>query len=166
MNDTRSMVMSILTQFRDNQRRIEMLRYELEHPATVTADDMIDALSFGHGEQVGTSSGHISNKTLYIALNYQDKMTLTNNEIIHGISVQLAKLENQQQRLIHYIGLMDEKDAEVIRMTYMDGMDTDQIAAQTGVSVRTVRTRRANAINHLCAMFEYTLMLHPDKANE
>ena len=46
MNDTRSMVMSILTQFRDNQRRIEMLRYELEHPATVTADDMIDALSF------------------------------------------------------------------------------------------------------------------------
>ena len=93
-------------------------------------------------------------------------MTLTNNEIIHGISVQLAKLESQQQRLIHYIGLMDEKDAEVIRMTYMDGMDTDQIAAQTGVSVRTVRTRRTNAINHLCAMFEYTATLHPDKVME
>ena len=50
MNDIRTMVMQLLNQFRENQRNIELLRYELEHPPMVTEEEMISALSFGHGE--------------------------------------------------------------------------------------------------------------------
>ena len=162
MNDIRTTVMQLLSLFRENQRKIELLRYELEHPPMVTEEEMISALSFGHGEYTGTTSGHISDKTLYIALNYKDKIDRTTNEAVHEVARELSKLEKQQQRLLHYIGLMDEKDSEIIRMTYMDAMDTEQIAAKLGVSERTIRTRRITAIEHLCRMFEYTAGLHQE----
>ena len=166
MNDIRTMVMQLLNQFRENQRNIELLRYELEHPPMVTEEEMISALSFGHGEYTGTTSGHISDKTLYIALNYKDKIDRSTTEAVHEVASELSKLEKRQQRLLHYIGLMDEKDSEIIRMTFMDAMDTEQIAAKLGVSERTIRTRRATAIEHLCRMFEYTASLHQESVAE
>lgn len=153
--------MTILTKYSETQRRIEMLRYEMAHPTDVSAEEMIEALAFGHGNHSGTAPGYISNKTLYIALNYQDKMQKANEGTKNEIAIQLTKLEKQQERLLYYIGLMDKQDAEVIRMTYMDGMDNDQIAAKLGVSARTVRTRRTKAIDLLCDMYAYTASLQP-----
>ena len=74
-------------------------------------------------------------------------------------------LEKQQERLLYYIGLMDERDSELIRMTYMDGLDNDQIAAKLSVSVRTVRTRRTKAIDLLCELFAYTANLQPNSSS-
>lgn len=158
--------MQLLSQYRINQRNIELLRYELEHPPRVTEEEMIDALSYGHCEHIGTTSGHISDKTLYIALNYRDRIRRSTNETLGEVMVELSRLEKQQQRLLYYIGLMDEQDSEIIRMTYMEALDTNQIATQLGVSERTVRARRATAIDHLCEMFEYTASLHQDGISE
>lgn len=162
MNETRTMVMTILTQYRETQRRIEVLRYEMAHPSDISAEDMIEALAFGHGEHYGSAPGYISDKTLYIALNYRDKMQQANEGSQNEIAVQLSRLEKQQERLLHYIGLMDEHDAAVIRMTYMDGLDNDQIATKLGVSMRTVRSRRMKAIDLLCGMYEYTTSFKPN----
>lgn len=161
MDNIKTMVMSLLTQFRETQRYIEALRYELEHPSTISEEDMIDVLTFGHGDHQGTPKGSISNKTLYIALNYRDKAQQENERAKNEIAVRLAMLEKQQERLLYYIGLMDERDSELIRMTYMDGLDNDQIAAKLSVSVRTVRTRRTKAIELLCELFSYTANLLP-----
>lgn len=159
MDDVRNMVMALLTQYRETQRHIEMLRYEIAHPPAISAEEMIEALAFGHGENSVSTQGGVSNKTLYTALNYQDKMQKVNESNKSEIAVQLIKLEKQQERLHYYIGLMDKQDAEVIRMTYVDGLDNDEIAARLGVSVRTVRTRRAKAIDLLCDMYAYTASL-------
>ena len=162
MEETRKMVIDLLSQFRENQRRIELLRYEMEHPVTVSGEEIIDALAFGHADHMEPSVGQMSNKTLYIALNYQAKTQKENEGMLNEIVVQLTKLENQQKRLLYYIGLMEEHDAEIIRMTYMDGMDNDEIAAKFNVSVRTVRTWRAKAIDLLCEMYAYTASLQPN----
>ena len=65
-------VMSLLQNYRATKRKIQQLRYELEHPTHVTPEEMIEAMSFAKGEGKGRPSGSISNKTLYIAMNYQD----------------------------------------------------------------------------------------------
>ena len=155
-NDTRTMVMTLLNQFRDNQRRMELLHYEMEHPTTVSEDEMIEALTFGHTDHTGTSAKRVSDKTHYVALNYQAKAMRANEETLSEIVLELSKLEKQQDRLLYYISLMEERYAEVIRMTYINGMDNDQIAAKLGVSVRTVRSRRSKAIDLLCDMFAFT----------
>jgi DNA-directed RNA polymerase specialized sigma24 family protein len=164
MDNIKTMVMTLLTQFRETQRYIEALRYELEHPSTISEEDMIDVLTFGHGDYQVTPKGSISNKTLYIALNYRDKARQENERAKNEIAVHLAILEKQQERLLYYIGLMDERDSELIRMTYMDGLDNEQIATKLSVTVRTVRTRRAKAIDLLCELFAYTANLQPNAA--
>ena len=157
MDETiRQQVMDLLTNYRDNQRKIALLRYELEHPAHITAEDMIESLAFGHGEGQSASTGHISNKTLYIALNYQDKLAHTNTDSIDEIAVRLSQLERSQQRIEHYVSLLDERDAAIIRMSYFEGMTFDQIAKEFSITTKTVSLHRNKAICDLCNMFAFT----------
>ena len=154
-NSIKNAVMDMLLNFRTNELQIKLLHYEMEHPATVSANEMIDALSFSHSDVIGGTSGHVSNKTLYIALNYQDRANHVNAEAIDEIAVRLNELERQQERLIHYISLLDESEAAVIRMTYMDGMTNEQIADALATTPRTITCRRSKAIDLLCEMYDY-----------
>ena len=54
-------------------RQIAVLRYEMEHPAKVSEEEMLDAMAFARGEHTGSAPGHISDKTFYIAMNYRQK---------------------------------------------------------------------------------------------
>ena len=60
----------------------------------VAADEMIRAMALGHGAGSGGGhvEGHISDKTLYIALNYQSKVDKLNADII-GSFYSVAELE-------------------------------------------------------------------------
>ena len=74
MQKVREQVMRILEEYPDIQRKIALLRYELEHPSLASADEMIESMAFAKHEGISQMKGHISNKTLYIALNYQEQM--------------------------------------------------------------------------------------------
>ena len=157
MDETiRQQVMNLLTNYRDNQRKIALLRYELEHPAHITAEDMIESLAFRHGEGQGSAQGHISNKTMYIALNYRDKLENSNTETIDEIALRLTDLERSQQRIEHYVSLLDERDAAIIRMSYFEGMTFDQIAKEFSITTKTVSLHRNKAVCDLCNMFAFT----------
>ena len=74
-NDMRSYVINLLETYQERTRKIALLHYELEHPTRTSEAEIISAMALGHG--AGGSShteGHISDKTLYIALNYQSKV--------------------------------------------------------------------------------------------
>ena len=62
--------MELLETYHDRERMIAVLRYELEHPGKISSAEQIEAMNYGHGDGIGGTKGHISNKTLYIALNY------------------------------------------------------------------------------------------------
>ncbi len=160
MSNTKAEVLDLLKNYRKNQQRIALLRYELEKPAFMTSDEMIDALTFGKGEAIGSSEGHISNKTPYIALNYEERAMRVNEGVVKEIEAEIRRLERQQERVLHYISLLDKKDAEVIRMVYVDGMDNEQAAEKIGIAERTLRNRKVQAIKHLCEMLEYVSGLY------
>jgi len=57
---------------------------------------MIDGMALGHGDGMGGSGkGRISNKTMYIALNYQEKMDRMNAEAANEIAQRLLELEGE-----------------------------------------------------------------------
>ena len=45
-HNAKDQVLSLLQSYRATKRKIEQLRYELEHPARVTPDEMIEAMNF------------------------------------------------------------------------------------------------------------------------
>ena len=155
MSDTKRKVLDLLNNYRANERRIALLRYELSHPPCVTASEMIEALNFSRSELSGSSGGGISDKTLHIALNYEDRMNRLNDGALSEVAYQLYDLERQQERLLYYISLLDETEGDILRMTYMNGMVNEEIAQRLGVTVRTVSAHRSRAIKRLCEMFEY-----------
>ncbi len=155
MSDVRNKVLDLLINYRSNERRIALLRYEINHPPHVTAEEMIEALTFSRSEVSGSSGGSISDKTIHIALNYEDRMDRLNGGALNEIAYQLFDLERQQERLLYYISLLDETEADIIRMTYINGMVNEEIAQRLGVTIRTVSAHRSRAINRLCEMFEY-----------
>ena len=153
-------VLELLTNYHENQLQIALLRYEMEHPAHITAGEMIESLTFGHSDFLGGTPGHISNKTLYIALNYQDKAKRANAEAIDDIAIRLNELEQQQKRLSHYLDLMEEEYTTILRAFYFENKSTEDIAQMLHIHPRTVFKRKERALDRLCEMYAFTAGTH------
>ena len=97
-------------------RQISVLRYEMEHPAHVSAQEMLDAMAYACGDRTGSSPGHVSDKTFYIAMNYRQKAAAANSEISEEISAKLLELERKKGRIEYYVGMLDSRKANVIRL--------------------------------------------------
>ena len=161
----RSHVVHLLESYRDRAKQIVLLHYELEHASSVSADDVIGAMSFGHRSDGTTrSKGHISNKTLYIALNYQQQTDKLNSESKTGLINRLVVLEHEQDRLVYYVSLLDKRQADVVRRFYFDACSLEEIATEISVSLRTVCKIKSRAIDSLTDM--YSMCAVPTKMQE
>ena len=61
-----------------------------------------------------------------------------NAESAHEIAKELFALECEQRRLTYFIGLLDKRQAEVIRLVFVDGIPTKEVAAKFGLTYRTI----------------------------
>lgn len=149
-------VITLLQNYRANKRKIEQLRYELEHPARVTPDEMIEAMNFAKGDGEGRPSGSVSNKTLYIAMNFQSAADEANAALTHDLVSRLVPLEQAINRLEHYVALLEPRQAEVIRLAYFEGHTWQQISAKTQITTRTLYKIRNQAVEELAEMYALT----------
>ena len=117
-------------------------------------------MNFARQEGAGRPEGHISNKTLYIALNYQDQARQLNAETFQEISAQLMKLEQEQDRLNYYLSLLEPRQEQVLRKAYLEKVPQEQVARELGVSVRSVQDIKAKAIDALAEMYAFTAGLN------
>ena len=154
--DMKSYVSELLEGYRARERKIAVLRYDLEHPSEVGVTEQIEAMNYGSGEGVGHSKGHISNKTLYIALNYEEQAKQLNAESAKEIADELFILERRQKKLLYYISILEKRQAEVVRMVYMEGVSTKKAAEQHGLTVRTIERIRKDAVDNLAEMYAYS----------
>lgn len=154
--EMKNYVIKLLETYHDRERKIAVLRYDLEHPSEVGVTEQIEAMNYGSGEGVGHSKGHISNKTLYIALNYEEQAKQLNAESAKEIADELFILERRQKKLLYYISLLEKRQAEVVRMVYMEGVPTKKAAEQHGLTVRTIERIRKDAVDNLAEMYAYS----------
>ncbi len=152
---TRETVMEMLTDYPNKVRKINLLRFELEHPAKVSPDEMLEAMSFFHGNSEGRTPGAISNKTLYIAMNYHEAADRLNAQSMDEITARLIPLEHEVNKLRYYIGLIGGQGQTVIQKLFFDGRSLQDAADELGVSVWSVRRTRDEAIDQLVEMFSY-----------
>lgn len=98
--DTKTYVVGLLESYQKRSNQIDLLHYELSHPARVSENEIISALALGHGNgEGGHPGGHASDKTLYIALNYQARTDHENCYTAEEVVGQLVALERAQERL-------------------------------------------------------------------
>ena len=154
-HNAKDQVLSLLQSYRATKRKIEQLRYELEHPAKVTPDEMIEAMNFAKGDGEGRPSGNVSNKTLYIAMNFQSAADEANASLTHDLVSRLVPLEQEINRLEHYVALLDPRQTEVIRRIFFDSQSLPEICKEMGYSTKTVRAIRNHAIEELAAMYAF-----------
>lgn len=148
-------VISLLETYSKREQQIDLLHYEMRHTARVSSEEIIDGMSLGHGDGMGGSKGHIFNKTMYIALNYQEKMEHMNEESANEIAECLLKLETEQNRLRHYVSLLEKREAEVLRSFYFEGCSLEETAKRIGVVLRSAYKIKNKTISHLTELYAF-----------
>ena len=154
--ETRVKVTNLLENYQRNQEQIALLHYELKHPAELSPEEEIDAMNFGRGDGIGHTEGHVSNKTMYIALNFREKMVKENSDVITEISKRLVELEQERDRLHYYVSLLDKRQADVIRLFYFKGHSWEEISQELGVALRTAHKIKTQAVDRLVEMYGFT----------
>lgn len=155
--DMKAYVLDLLSPYPKRKREIEVLRYELTHPAQVSPADQLEAMNYAHGNTDGKpSTGHVSDKTLFIALNYQEKAEKLNASVVNEVSGLLYKAQQEQSRLEYYVSLLEPRQAEVIRRTFFEPEPQEAIAKYLNISVRTVQTDKTQAIDTLVELYSLT----------
>lgn len=155
IDPTKTYVVGLLESYQKRSKQIELLHYELAHPTDISENEMIGALALAHGEGGGTG-GHISDKTLYIAMNYQQRTKNANQGNRAEIVSQLVELEEQQERLNYYVSLLKVRHAELLRFLYFEGYSQEECAKMLEIATRTVRRIKDDAINELTEMYSFT----------
>lgn len=149
-------VEAFLKAYPERERQISLLRYEMRHIAHITPEEMITEMSLGHGgSSCRNGKGHISNKTMYIALNYQEQMEKINTESMNEIAERLLKLEREQDRIRYYVSLLVRREAEVIRLFYFEEMTMENVEEKMCLSAKTVRKLKNQAVESLAEMYEF-----------
>ena len=154
--EIRMHVLQLLEDYPERERKIALLRYELEHPTQISLEEMIDSMTFSSGDSINMAKNHVSNKTLYIALNYQQRADHINREAADEIAAHLVELEQTQDRLKNYIALLDERHRDVIQYLYVEKRHIKEVARQLGIALRSVHKVKDAAIDKLTEMYEYT----------
>lgn len=154
--DMKNFVIDLLETYHDRERMIAVLRYELEHPAKVGRSEQIEAMNYGRGDGIGSTKGHISNKTLYIALNYEEQAERMNTEAAKEIADELFELEQRQKKLLYYIALLGKRQADMVRLIYIEKLSTKEVAERYGLTYRTIDRIKRDAVEALAEMYAYS----------
>ena len=155
--ETKAYVIGLLESYQKRSKQIELLHYELSHPARVSENEIIGALALAHGDgEGGRPGGHASDKTLYIALNYQARANHANSDTAEEVVGQLVTLEREQERLNYYVSLLGPRHAELLKLLYFEGYSQEECAKKLEIATRTVRRIKDDAIAELVEMYSFT----------
>ena len=154
-NDTKDKIIKLLTDYPELKRKINLLRYELEHPATVTPEDLLESMNFAKGTGEGHPSGSVSNKTLYIAMNYKYEAEKMNTDNVSEILSRLLPLEQQAKKIEYYLSLLSRDEQEVIRRFFFERESLNSISESMGISLWATRKIRNDTIQKLSEMHDF-----------
>ena len=81
-----------------------------------------------------------------------DKLNAYTNELF---VVQVVKLERDQKRLDYYISLLDERQINVLQLLYVKKLPQGEAEKMMGLSAKTVRKLKNEALNALAEMYKF-----------
>ena len=154
--ESRNKAVSLLESFHEREQKIALLKYELMNFPQASPGEVIDGMGFGHSCELPSHSGYISNKTLFIALNYQDRAEQINAETLNDILDKLGEAERVQNRLTYYVSILAPRQKKVIQRFYFEGRSWEEIAREVKVAIRTVHKIKNKALDKLAAFYDFS----------
>lgn len=154
--ESRDKVVNLLETFHEREQKIALLEYELMNFPRASPDEVIDGMGLGHSSGLTPHSGCISNKTLFIALNYQDRTEQINKETLNDILDELGEVESVQSRLTYYVSILAPQQKKVIRRFYFEGRSWEEIAKEVKVALRTVHKIKNRALDKLAEFYDFS----------
>lgn len=147
-------VKELLESYQKRQREIAVLEYELNHGIRFSNADTLQSANSFCGERIESHrQKHISAQTLYIAINYNEKMDHASAGGLVPFAQRLHDLKQIQERLTFYVSLLDTRQAEVLRLFYFQGFSQQEVAKELDVSVRTIQEIKSQAISDLVELY-------------
>ena len=122
----------------------------------MSSQEVISGLALAHPISEGPgAAGHISNKTMQIALNFQEETDRLNYATVMEIDQELAILRSRIEKLEFYVAQLDKRQAEVIRKYYFEEKTWPELQKEMHASSRTLVKRRDDGLTALMAMGQY-----------
>ena len=104
MLETRKKVEADLKEYPMLKRKETILKYESQHPQHVTEHEVIGALALSHSvQEMAGSAGYISDKTMRIALQFQDETERLNRDASFEIAQELFNVRRKMKKLEFYV---------------------------------------------------------------
>ena len=138
-------VLERLESYRKKEQQIELLRYELQHAKQVSPTELIEAMTFQTRDADGSQT----------ALSYQHIAAQLNEEAVGELISRYTELCHERDRLLHYIGLLDKRQQDVIRKHYFEQQSWSEIAASMDLTPRTVQRTRQQALDELANLYAF-----------
>ncbi len=158
--DMEKYVLDLLKTYHERDRKIAILHFKMEHPNKVSKTEQIEAMTFGRGDGMGHTKGRVSNKTLYIALNYEEQVERMNAESVNGVADELFELEQRQNKLEFFISLLEKRQADVIKLLFLDKVPPKEVAELYGLTYRTIDRIKNAGIEAHAEMYAYSEQFH------
>ena len=156
MLETRKKVEADLKEYPMLKRKETILKYESQHPQHVTEHEVIGALALSHSvQEMAGSADYISDKTMRIALQFQDETERLNRDASFEIAQELFNVRRKMKKLEFYVSQLPPKQAEVIRKHYFEEYSWPALQKELHVSSRTLINRRDEGLNELATMYQY-----------
>lgn len=138
------------------KRKLALLQFERSHPPKITEDDVIDGMALSRPiDDTIRQTSYISNKTMRIAMEYQDRKDYLNHETMREIVDEMTEVEASLQKLEFYVSQLEPKQAEVIQLHYFEGITWAELQKKLYVTSRALLKRRDSAIEELVSMYRY-----------
>ncbi len=150
---TKEYIEELLKSYHQRERDIAVRKFELANFTKLSEDEYISAANLAKGDGVGYAPGHISNRTLHIALNYREQTDRLNQEAVMEINREIEELDLEQRRLRYYVSLLEERQAAVIRLQFFERLSIEEIEKELQLTARSLRSIRKKAIEELAQMY-------------
>ena len=142
-------VLERLESYRKKEQQIELLRYELQHAKQVSPTELIEAMTFQTRDADGSQTDLYPKDVPGIAFSYQHIAAQLNEEAVGELISRYTALCHERDRFLHYIGLLDKRQQDVVRKHYFEQQSWSEIAASMDLTPRTVQRTRQQALDNL-----------------
>ena len=158
--DVNQYVLSLLENYPETSKRIELMRYELYSSMVVSPQEMIEVMSFSKKD--AEANAKYPHTVPEIALCYKEIVQRLNHEVAESIMETYVSMIRERDRLHHRISLLEPRQAEIIQEYYIRRNSWGDIAKNMGISLRTAYSTRQQAVDALVQMYTFTGVVFDD----
>ena len=140
---TREDVENLLKNYPEWKKKSTLLEFERSNPSQATEYEVLGGLALARPLIAGGGMpGHISDKTMQIALNFWETTERMNRDTMLDIDQELEILQTRIEKLDFYVSQLEDRQAEVIRGHYFEGKSWSDLQQELHISSRTLSNRR------------------------